>query len=299
MLRLQGQFPPIPTPFRDGRVSTDDLRSNLERWQKEPLAGYVVLGSNGEAPLLDDGERREVISAARAAIPEGERLMIVGTGRETTEAAIRSTREAFDLGADGVLVGVPTYYKPAMTDPVLETYYRAVADASPGPVLLYSVPGFTGIPLSPSLVGSLATHERIVGIKDSGGDTENLSALVEAGRKSKEPFAVLVGSARILADALLSGACGAVLAVASIAPRICDGIFARVLGGDPLGAREATTRLAPLAAAVTREHGIGGLKAALDLLGYAGGSPRPPLPLAGEEARKAITSRLKEMGLLK
>lgn len=298
MIQPQGQYPPIPTPFVNGRVSTAALERNLARWGEEPLEGYLVLGSNGEAPLLEDEERRSVIRAARRAIPEGRRLMIVGTGRETTGAAIRTTIEAFDMGADVVLVGVPTYYKPEMKDPVLEKHLRAVADASPGPVLLYSVPQLTAVPLSPGLVASLAAHPRVVGIKDSAGDLANIRALVEVGRRSPEPFHILVGNARILAGAILAGVTGAILAVANVAPRLCSEIAAAAGRGDGAAARDGNERLTPLCVAVTQQYGVGGLKAALDLLGYDGGEPRPPLQPPSEAARAEIASHLEALGLL-
>ena len=298
LLDLHGQFPPIPTIFEGGRVSSRFIAENIARFNDEPLDGYVVLGSNGEAPMLEDDERREVIRAARKAVAPGQRLLIVGTGRESTAAAVRTTKEAFDLGADAVLLGVPHYYKPEMKDAVLEQHIRVVADASPGPVILYSVPQFSGVPLSFSLVGALSSHERIVGIKDSGGDIENVRSLVSAGRSAGRPFSVLIGSARILAEGILEGAVGAVLAVANVAPRLCDQIEDLARSGDSAGARAANEKLAPLAAAVTRLHGIGGLKAALDLLHYHGGDPRPPLPPATPQARLEIASQMRALGLL-
>lgn len=293
---LRGLYPPIPTPFDAGRFSEARLRENLQRWAATPLQGYVVLGSNGEAPLLEEDERRAVIAAARKALPAGGRLLIAGTGRESTEAAIRATREAFEAGADAALVGVPHYYKPDYTDEVLERHYRAVADASPGPVLLYSVPQFTGVPLPPAMVKRLASHPRIAGIKDSGGDLANLEALLEAGRG--EEFTVLLGSARILAKGILAGAAGGVLAVANVAPHLCHEIVEAAQRGDAERASADNERMLPIAQAVTRGHGIGGLKAALDLLGYHGGDPRPPLPAASPEARREIGSLLRDLGIL-
>jgi 4-hydroxy-2-oxoglutarate aldolase len=298
MLDLKGLFPPIPTPFEGDKVAPEFLVENIAMWNEEPLDGYVVLGSNGEFPLLDEEERRSVIRAARKAIPRGKRLMIVGTARESTALAVRATKEAFDMGADAVLLGVPTYYRPEMNDAALEGHLRAVADASPGPVILYSVPQFTGIPLMPALAASLAGHDRVAGIKDSGGEIANLLALVDVGKRAGKPFQVLIGSARILAAGILGGASGAVLAVSSVAPRRCAEIVSRARRGDGPGALMENERLLPLAGAVTREHGIGGLKAALDLLSYHGGDPRPPLRSASSAARLQIASHLRTLGLL-
>jgi 4-hydroxy-2-oxoglutarate aldolase len=298
MTPLSGQFPPIPTPFEGGRVSGAKLAENIARWNEKPLAGYVVLGSNGEAPLLEDDERREVLRAARRAIPQGKRLLIAGTGRESTVAAVRATKEAFDLGADAVIVGVPHYYKPQYTAAVLEAHLRAVADAAAGPILLYSVPQFTGVPVPPAVAEALASHPRVAGIKDSGGDLGALRTLLDVGRRAGKPFAVLVGSARVWASGLLAGAAGGVLAVAAVAPDLCAEIAALARRGDDAAALAAGERLGPLAAAVTRVHGIGGLKAALDLLHYHGGDPRPPLAPATPAARLEIAAHLRSLGLL-
>jgi len=298
MPTLQGLFPPIPTVFEGWRVSSAHMAENIESWNGEPLAGYVVLGSNGEAPLLEEGEKREAIGAARRAADRAKRTLIVGTGRESTLAAIRATREAFDLGADAVLLGVPSYYKPEYNDAVLETHLMAVAEASPGPILLYSVPAFTGIPLSPSLVGRMAAHPRIVGIKDSGGEIANVRALLDVAASAGKPFSVFIGSARVLAEGMLAGAAGGVLAVANVAPKLCAEVVEAARRGDAASARSANERLMPLATAVTRGHGIGGLKAALDLLHYQGGDPRPPLLPASLAARLEIATHLRELGLL-
>ena len=298
MTEIRGLFPPIPTPFEGGRVSAARLSANIARWLDEPLDGFVVLGSNGEAPLLTEEEKRDVVHTARRAIPEGDKLMIVGTGRESTAAAIRATREAFDMGADAVLLGAPHYYKPMYSDAVLEAHYRAVADASPGPILLYSVPQFTGVPLSPDLVRALAPHPRIVGLKDSGSDIERIRVQIEAGRSSAGPFSVLIGTARLWAEGLIAGAVGGVVAVGCVAPRVLARIAEAVRRGDLDGARALNEELRPLAAAVTTGHGIGGLKAALDLLGYHGGEPRPPLPRPSAAAREEIAARLRDLGLL-
>jgi 4-hydroxy-2-oxoglutarate aldolase len=298
MLRmLKGFYPPIPTPFLNDGFMATHLEENLSLWNRQPLDGYVVLGSNGEAPLLDDEERAAVVKTARGAIPAG-RTMIVGTGRESTRDTVRSTVQAFELGADAVLVGVPSYYRPAMSSAVLEDHFLRVADASPGPMLLYSVPFFTDIPIEPGLFGKLIRHERIVGIKDSSGDIGSVKALAEQARAGGRDISILVGSASVLAGGLASGACGGVLAVACVAGRACAEIARLVDGGEMTEAGKLNEQVAELAIAVTKRHGIGGLKAALDLLHFYGGDPRPPLPPAGPEARAEIAGLMTRLGLL-
>lgn len=286
---LTGLYPPITTPFDRGRVDTARLAENIERWNQLPIDGYVVLGSNGEAPLLEEHERSAVVRAAYEAIPP-DRTMIVGAGRESTEATIRSVREAFELGADAALVGVPTYYRPAMSHGVLRDHYLRVADASPGPVLLYSVPFFTGLPIAPELFADLIGHERIAGIKESARDAGAMAAMSQAARRTGKGVSLLVGTAGVVAEGIAAGATGAVVAVGCVASTLCARIIERAREGRQAEAVKANRILAPLAEAVTVRHGIGGLKAALDLIGFHGGVPRPPLPPASPEARAEIAA---------
>ncbi len=293
---LKGHFPPIPTPFEEGAFCARRMAENVARWNAEPIDGCVVLGSNGEAPLIDEEERGAVIRAVAGAMAGG-RKVIVGAGRESTRATIRCVVEAFDLGADAVLVGVPAYYRPAMTDEVLRDHYLRVADASPGPVLLYSVPAFTGLPISVRLFTDLISHDRVIGIKESSGDAGALRALAASAAAARREVSVLVGSARVLAEGLEAGAAGSVLAVGCVAARPVRRCADLVAAGDHAGARRMNEALAPLAAAVTVRHGIGGLKAALDLLGWHGGAPRGPLRPAGAAARAEIADLMRALGL--
>ena len=294
---IQGHFPPVPTPFSGGLVSVEAFRENLERWNEDPIDGYVVLGSNGEAPLLDDHERQCVVRVAWETLRAGRKL-IVGAGRESTRGTIRSVKEAFDLGADAALVGVPCYYRPAMTEAVLRDHYLRVADASPGPLLLYSVPAFTGIPIGHALFGDLSRHERVSGIKDSSGDPASIVSLVAAAAAAGRESSILVGNASALAEGLIAGAAGSVLAVTCVAPDRIRQIGAHVAAGRAEEARRLNSEIAPLAGAVTKIHGIGGLKAALELRGFHGGAPRPPLPPADASGRADIAAMMTALGIL-
>src|SRR5678815_310376 len=272
------------------------MADNIGRWNEQPIDGYVVLGSNGEAPLLEDAERTSVIRSARAATP-ASRALIVGAGRQSTRAAIRAVSEAFELGATAALLGVPDYYRPAMTDAVLRDHFLRVADSSPGPIILYSVPFFTGMPIGAALFADLLRHEKIAGIKDSSGDLESLSGMLEAGRRSGRDVSVLIGNASVLGAGLALGASGAVIAVGNVAPRHCSEIAGLVAQQKLDLAREKNSLLDPLTDAVTRRHGIGGLKAAVDLIGLHGGAPRPPLRPIGAAARDEIAGLLAGLGL--
>jgi 4-hydroxy-2-oxoglutarate aldolase len=283
---LRGVFAPATTPFDPvtGDADVVALRANLRRWLQAPLAGVVLFGSTGEGPLLDEEEKARLTAAARDVV-DGGRLLLAGTGAESTRATTRATAAVAAAGADGVLVQPPAYYRPAMTPEALRDHYLAVADASPVPVILYQVPPrFSTVELAAGLVGELAKHPNIVGIKDSHGDLKALAALVDACGKNGQ---VLVGSGAVLFGALEAGAVGGILAVALLAPRECAELCRAYAEGRLADAGRIQERLGPLHRAVVADLGISGMKAALDELGMHGGPVRPPLkPLRPKDRQK-------------
>ena len=291
---LDGIFPPIPTPFVDEAVAYDHLKENVRRWSRTGIRGFVVLGSNGEYPLLDEAEKERVVAAVVEAAPAGMPV-IAGTGCESTRATIALTRSCAAAGAHAALVVSPHYYGGRMTDAALGAHYRTVADASPVPILLYNVPKFTGLNLSAALVAELSHHSNIVGIKDSAG---NVSQLGDYLNRVERDFKVLVGTAGVLYGALSLGCCGGILALANVAPQQCVQIQSSVAAGDHQAAAALQRRMIPLNTAVTATYGIPGLKAALDRLGYFGGEPRRPLLASSEAERGAIDAILHQAGLL-
>ncbi len=293
---LRGILLPFPTPFdEDERLDHSALRSNIERWNATGVNGYVALGSTGERVHMDEREYLQVIETARAAVPAGLAL-IAGAGQQSTRWTINEVKRAAHAGADAVLVITPHFYRGAMTQGALLDYYRATADASPLPVLLYSMPDLTGVSIAPETVARLSEHENIIGIKDSSGDLINLA---ETLRSVPDGFTVLTGSGPLLFAALTAGAHGAILAVGCAAPYSTVSIFRAVAEGEYESASEMQRRLSPLALAVTKRYGIGGLKAAMEMLGYAGGGRvRAPLRQVSAEAREEIARLLREAGLL-
>ncbi|MXY15715.1 MAG: dihydrodipicolinate synthase family protein [Acidobacteria bacterium] len=285
---LRGVFPPIPTPFRDGALDTAALAANCERWMTTGLRGLVVLGSNGEAPLLDDDESDRVIAAARERVPAG-RLLIAGVARESTVGTVRAASRAAALGADAVLVRTPSFFRTLLTGDALTRHYTAVADAAPVPVLLYNFTALTGVTLPVAAVARLADHPNIVGMKESGSDIAFISALID---ETPDDFSVLAGSAPVFYASLVSGAAGGILALASAVPDLCVHLFDLVAAGRLEEARRLQRRLTPLARLLTLVHGVPGLKAALEIAGYAGGAPRPPLQPAGPTAVAEIRQAL-------
>ncbi|MCY3846245.1 MAG: dihydrodipicolinate synthase family protein [Acidobacteria bacterium] len=290
-MRLEGVLPPIPTPFADHRVDEAAMRANVARWMGTRVRGVVVLGSNGEAPLLDEDESDAAIAAARDAVP-ADRLCLAGTGRESTVAAVRAAKRAAALGADAVLVRTPACFRTLLTAPALTDHYRAVADAAPVPVILYNFTALTGVTLPVESVARLAEHPNVVGMKESGSDLRFVSALIDS---TPDDFAVMAGSAPVFFASLLVGAAGGILALASAVPDLCVELYDRVRAGRLDEARALQRRLTPLAGLVTSTHGVPGLKAALSLLGYAAGDPRPPLRPVGPDAVDDIRRALAEL----
>jgi 4-hydroxy-2-oxoglutarate aldolase len=288
-MNLAGVFAPVPTPFDDrDRVDTGRLRAALARWVTRPLTGFVVLGSNGEAVLMDDFECDQVIVAAREAIPR-DRPLIVGTGRESTQAAIRASKRAAEHGADAVLVRTPGFFKTQMTTEAFVRHYTAVADASPLPVLLYNFTALTGVNLLPAAVSRLAVHPNIVGMKESGGDVAQIAELASG---TPAGFSVLAGTTTTFYAALCVGAVGGILALGCTVPDACRRLFDLAAAGRHAEALALQRELVPLARLLGPVHGVPGLKAALNLLGYDVGMPRPPLTPVGEAALPALREAL-------
>jgi len=289
-VNLAGVFPPIATPFDDrGTVDADAIRANVPRWLDAGVRGIVALGSNGEAPLLDEREADAVVAAARDVIPR-DRLLIAGTGRESTRGTITASRRAAELGADAVLVRTPSYFKSRMTPDAFVAHYTALAEAMSIPVLLYNYPAVTGLTLTADTVGRLAQHPNIIGIKETTTDAAQIAAYVDAARG--QDFAVIAGSAPGFYAAMCLGARGAILAAACIVPRACVALFDAWARGAHGEARELQRRILPIAVAVTSSYGVPGLKAALDLSGYIGRLPRLPLQPASSGAIADIQQAL-------
>jgi 4-hydroxy-2-oxoglutarate aldolase len=287
-MNLRSVFPPMPTPFEDGDVDLPAIGRNITRWMAAGLGGVVVLGTNGEAALLDDDESDRVVEAARPHVPD-DRVLIAGVGRESTRATIAAAHRAARAGADAVLVRTPSFYRAHLPPAAIASHYTAIADASHLPVLLYNYPAFTGVTLSADLIGRLAQHTNIVGIKETSTDG---AQFVDMAAAVPERFTILAGSAPGAYTGMCAGARGAILAIACVLPELCLQLLALARGGRHADALAMQQRLTPVARAVTTGFGIAGLKGAMDLAGYSGGDPRPPLSPLAPEAREKIRTLL-------
>ena len=289
---LSGVYPALTTPFAaDGSVSLIDLKYNIERYNSTGLAGYVVIGSTGESVLLSRGETESILATVKEAAGQGKRL-IAGTGAESTAETIERTKRAAELGYHFALVKTPYYYKPVYKSEVYLRHYRSVADASPIPVLLYSVPIFTGITLETPEILALAEHPNIIGIKDSSGAIQRV---VEVAGQAPKSFRVLTGGAAVVYPALAAGAQGAILALAAVLPERCLAVYDAWKAGRHAEALAGQQQLALASQTIASENGIAGLKYAMDLRGYWGGLPRLPLLPVGEGKKQLIRNLISDM----
>jgi 4-hydroxy-2-oxoglutarate aldolase len=289
-MELRGIFAPITTPLSTAGegLALEHLKQNFDVYNKTNLAGYVVCGSTGEAILLtwDETDR---LFAAVIEHASRDKMLVAGTGTESTAETIVRTRRAAALGYHVALVRTPHYYKPFMTHTALLNYYRAVADASPIPVLIYSIPQFTGVDVPGELIARLAEHPNICGIKDSWGKLSVVQEIIAAAPKR---FQTLVGAATILEPSLRLGAVGAILGVACVAPVLCAELYAAAVAGESARADELQKKLAPISVKCVSESGPAGVKFAMDCLGMYGGPVRRPLLLLTQEQQMSIRSVL-------
>lgn len=287
---------PVTTPFDPvtGDVAPVHFRENLRRWLDHPLDGVLLFGSTGEGILLDVEEKERLIGFARDLVP-ADRRILAGVSAESTRAAIAQSRRLADAGADAVLVHPPVYFGSVLSPASLRDHYLALADASPVPVLVYNMPKYTHIDLEPGLVGELARHPNVAGMKDSSGDLKRFAAYTEACRGA---CALLVGSGAMLYGALELGAAGGIIAVGLLAPAECAELYRAYRAGESRTAGEIQERIAPVHREVVARLGVPGVKAALDLLGYAGGATRPPLGALKPAERERVARVLQAAGLL-
>jgi len=283
---FSGVFAALTTPFAaDDSVALADLKQNIQRYNATALAGYAVQGSTGESVLLSRAEWDSVLVAAKEAASPQKRLL-AGTGVESTAETISRSKRAAELGYHAALVKTPYYYKPVYKADVFIAHYRRVADASPIPVMLYSVPQFTGISLEAPEVAALAEHPNIIGIKESSGHVQRVAEMVAATPAS---FQVLTGGAGVLLPSLTVGAKGAILALASALPEKCAELYEVMRRGQLDAARELQKNLLRASKLIVSELGIPGVKFVMDQRGYRGGAPRLPLlPLADAAKRRVL-----------
>ena len=287
--RLKGAFPACVTPMTaTGDVDHIALAENLTWMNTLGLAGYVLLGSTGEQPHLSEFERALVLEIGRRHIPD-DHLLMAGTGMQSTRLTIEECKRAAEAGVEAALVVTPTYYQPAMKSANLINHYRAVADASPIPILLYSVPNVTGITLQPDAVAELATHPNVIGMKNSSGEAKLASAYYNI-TADNDSFVILSGSAYAAPGYLLAGlAEGVILAAGNVLPEVAVALIQDAKAGNKAAVQRHIRALYRISTEVGG-FGIGGWKAGLEARGHHGGPARLPMrQLTAED--KAIAGK--------
>ncbi len=293
---LGGLLVPVTTPFDPvtGDVAPVSFRENLRRWLQTPINGFVLFGSTGEGALLDEDEMTRLADYARSVIPS-MRPLVAGAGAESTRAAVRLARRFASAGADAVLVHPPPYFGVTLSPGALRDHYLAVADGSPVPVILYHIPKYTQVTLEAGLMAELSRHPNIAGIKDSSGDIKRFAEFTEACEKGCRLF---VGNGALLYTALELGAVGGILALGLLAPEQYGKLFDHFRAGRLQEAGTLQQRLAPAHKQIVAAYGARGVKAALDLMGWHGGPPRPPLRPLNEKERATVARVMQEARLI-
>ncbi len=290
--RLAGIIPPIVTPFDpvSGEIAPVLFRQNIRRWLDEPISGFVLFGSNGEGQLLDEEEKLRLTSFARELVPAAMPL-IAGVGAESTRAVIREGKRLADAGATHLLVSPPPYFGASLPSIALSEHYHRAADAVPIPIIVYHIPKNTHVIIDAGLMAEIVKHPNIVGLKDSSGDIKRFADYTRACDSRCRMF---VGNGSLLYTALELGAVGGIVGIGQIAPRMCAAIVEAHRQGDAQRAGSIQERLVPVHREIVGAYGPVGTKAALDILGMAGGPPRSPLRPLGEKERKKVEQVMQE-----
>jgi 4-hydroxy-2-oxoglutarate aldolase len=292
---LGGLIVPVTTPFDPvtGDIAPVSFRDNLRRWLQTPVDGIVLFGSTGEGALLDEDEKLRLADYARDVVPPA-RSLIAGAGAESTRAVVRLAQRFAEAGADAILVHPPAYFGAALAVADLRDHYLAVADESPVPVVVYHIPKYTHVVIEAGLMAELSRHPNIAGIKDSSGDLKRFADYTTACEKGCR---LIMGNGAQMYAALELGAAGGILALGLLAPEPYAKLIAHFRAGRIQEAGKLQQRLAPAHKQIVGGFGARGVKAGLDLLGWHGGPPRPPLRPLGEKDRATVARVMQEARL--
>ena len=287
--KLSGIFTPVVTPFVNDVPDLDALTYNLTQLRKTDIKGFFALGSNGEYKSLTSEEQLLVLEVF--AQEKGDKIVMVGTGCESTKETIEKSHVAAQMGFDYVSVLTPHYFAKQMDATTLVRYYERVAEKVSVPVLLYNAPQFAGgVQIPSKAVVELSKHPNIAGMKDSSaaGPARFLSEV-----DPEEDFAILAGSMSSLYASLHMGATGGVISLANVVPEACVELYELFAQGQYEEAKDLSAGLIRLNQAISGTWGVAGVKAAMELVGLKGGRPREPLTPAPDEAiaqiRQALT----------
>ena len=289
---FQGSMPALVTPFSDGKLDLDALKSLVE-WQIESgSAALVPVGTTGESPTLTHEEHEtvieEVVKAAAGRVP-----VIAGAGSNNTAEGIRFIQHAAKVGADAALVVTPYYNKP--TQEGMYQHFKAMHDAADIPIIIYNIPGRSVVDMTPDTMGRLARLPRIIGVKDATGD---ISRVAKQRISCGKDFVQISGEDATAISFNAQGGVGCISVTANVAPGLCAEMQAATLRGDYATALEITDRLMPLHIAIFLEPGLAGAKYGLSLLGRCREEVRLPLVEVSDGTKLAIKDAMIHAGLL-
>ena len=290
--KLSGIAAPIATPFVNGEVAYDRLRSNVQKYSETALAGFFALGSNGESMFLTESEKLKVLEIVLQEKADHQ-LVMAGAGYESTRQTISFSNQVAEMGADFVSILTPSYFKKRLTDEAMIGYYTEVADAVPIPVIAYNAPGFTGMTLTPKVVEVISRHPNVIGLKDTSKG--NMSTYLSV---ADNDFDILSGTVSTLFESMLLGAKGGVVSLANAFPAPCCELYEACNAVDLDKARRLHYMLNKLNKSVSGSFGVAGVKYAAEVAGYHGGDPRKPLLPITEQGRQSIKKAIKEAGVM-
>ena len=290
--KLSGVFAPMVTPFENDEVVYDGLAENVRKMNKSGIRGYFVLGTNGEYKSLGTEERYRVLKTV-ADNSSSEKVVMAGCGAESTHETIYLAARAADSGAEMVSILMPHFFAKKINEAAMIDYTLRVADGSPVPVLLYNNPSVAaGITITPNVLNMVKDHPNVVGIKDSSKETWAANL-----KERNDSFFVMAGSANYFLPLLEDGGTGGVLSLANIFPEDCAAMYDAWTAGKKEEAAEMDRRLVELNKKVSGSFGVAGVKAAMDIVGYSGGSPRHPLKALTDGDRETLTGILESFGV--
>ena len=296
MKKLKGVIPPMITPFKaNGDVDYDGFASNIQKWNNDKMAGYLVIGSNSETVYLSEEEKLQLVKLTVENAAPGRHVM-AGTGLESARETITFTNKCAKLGAHSALVLTPFYYGSAMSSKALIRYFTEVADNSDIPVLIYNVSKFTHVNIQADAIAQLSKHPNIVGMKDSNGDVPQLATFLRVADPS---FQVMTGTFGAWFPALALGVTGIISAMANCSPNEIAQVQELFDAGKLDESRDLYQRFFPVNAAVTGAFGVPGLKYATDYTGYTGGHVRNPLMDSSDDDKAALSAILQKAGVKK
>ena len=292
-MKLEGIYAPITTSFfEDGEIHYDALKQNLEKWKNSGLDGLVVCGSNGELPFIEFEERVKLTHICKKEMQEKAHI-VTGIHYPSTRETIACAKAVADAGCEAGLLLPPSYFK-GQGMPGIIHYFETVADASPIPLILYNMPGNTGVNMDAATMLHLAQHPRIIGVKDTAGDMTQLGTLCARAPKG---FSIFAGSGNYFLPALSFGVMGGTLAVANLYPVACRKLVDLYKAGAMEEARHLQYKLLAISDAITRRFGVPGLKVAMDSRNLFGGPCRSPLMPVSESVKAEILNILDKAAL--